>query len=67
MSTRSAREYTMFAPAQVLRNWHEQRPSNQDYPDSSVIGEVGIVYYTGVHLLLISFLCRSYVTVVGLF
>jgi hypothetical protein len=29
MNTRSARKYTIFAPAQLLRNWLEQRPSNQ--------------------------------------
>jgi hypothetical protein len=29
-----AREYTLFAPAQLLRKWREQRPSNQGYPDS---------------------------------
>jgi hypothetical protein len=26
--TLSAREYAIFTPAQVLRNWCEQRPSN---------------------------------------
>jgi hypothetical protein len=31
---RSAREYTMFAPAQLLRNWRDQRPSNQNDIDS---------------------------------
>jgi hypothetical protein len=50
-----AREYTMFAPAQLLRNWSEQRPSNKDDLDSSVTGEVGRVYYTGVDLLLFFF------------
>jgi hypothetical protein len=29
MSTNFAREYTVFAPAQLLCNWREQRPSNQ--------------------------------------
>jgi hypothetical protein len=28
MNTRTAREYTMSEPAQFLRNWREQRPSN---------------------------------------
>jgi hypothetical protein len=56
MNTRSAREYIMFAPAQLLRNWCEQRPSNQGNLDSSVTGEVRRVYYTRVDLLLISFL-----------
>jgi hypothetical protein len=59
MNTRSAREYTMFAPAQLLRNWREQRPSNNGDLDSRVAGEIGIVYYTGVDLLLVSFLYRS--------
>jgi hypothetical protein len=29
MNTRSAREYTMFAPAKLFRKWREQRPSNR--------------------------------------
>jgi hypothetical protein len=41
MNTRSAREYTMLAPAQILRNLRDQRPSNQGDLDSSVTGEVG--------------------------
>jgi hypothetical protein len=53
MNTLPAREYTMFASAQLLRNWREQRPSNQGDFDSSVTGEVRRVYYTGVDLLLI--------------
>jgi hypothetical protein len=40
MNTHSAREYTMFTPAQFLHNWHEQWPSNQGDLDSSVMGEV---------------------------
>jgi hypothetical protein len=44
MNTRSAREYTMYAPTQLLRNWSEQRPSNQGDP---VTPEVRRVYYTG--------------------
>jgi hypothetical protein len=36
MNTRSAREYTMFAAAQLLRNWREQRPSSHGHLDSSV-------------------------------
>jgi hypothetical protein len=59
MKTRSAQEYTMFPHAQVLRNWRQQRPSNKGELDSSVTGEVGRVYYTGVDLLLVSFLYRS--------
>jgi hypothetical protein len=58
MNTRSARVYNMFASVQLLRNWREQRPSNQGDLDSSVTGEGGRVYYTGVDLLLISFLYR---------
>jgi hypothetical protein len=58
MNTRSAREYTIFAPARLLC-WHEQRPSNKGDFDSSVTGDVGRVYYTGVDLLLILFLYRS--------
>jgi hypothetical protein len=59
MNTRSAREYVMFASAQLLSNWRDQRPSNQDDLDSTVTGKAGRVYYTGVDLLLISFLYRS--------
>jgi hypothetical protein len=50
-----ASEYAMFAPAQILCNLREQRPSNQGDLDSSVTGKVQRVYYTGVDLLLISF------------
>jgi hypothetical protein len=49
----------MLASALLLRNWHEQRPSNHSDLDSSVTGEVGIVYYTGVDVHLILFLYRS--------
>jgi hypothetical protein len=59
MSTRSASEYIMFAPAQLPRNWLEQRPSNQGELDSSVTGEVGREYYTGLDLLLIPLLYRG--------
>jgi hypothetical protein len=58
-NTRSAREYTTFAPAQLLRNWREQRPSNRGDIDSTVTVEIGRVYYTGVDLLLISILYCS--------
>jgi hypothetical protein len=47
MNTRYALEYTMFAPAQFLRNWREQRPCIQGDLDSRVSVEVGRVYYTG--------------------
>jgi hypothetical protein len=66
MNTRFAREHTMIAPAQLLRNWREQRPSNQSDFDSIVTWAVGSVCYTGVDLLLVSFLYRS-VIVVGVF
>jgi hypothetical protein len=59
MNKRSAREYTMFAPAQLLRNRREQRPSKQSDLDSSATRKVGRFYYTEVELLLISFLSRS--------
>jgi hypothetical protein len=44
MNTRSAREYTVFASAQLLRNWREQRPSSQGDVNSSVTGEAGRAY-----------------------
>jgi hypothetical protein len=59
MNTCSAREYTMFAPAQLLLIWSEQRPSIKGDLDSSVTGTVGRVYYTWTELLVISFLYRS--------
>jgi hypothetical protein len=46
-NTRSAREYTMFAPAQLLRKRFEQRPSKQDDLDSSFTGKVGRVLHGG--------------------
>jgi hypothetical protein len=59
MNTFSVREYTSLALEQLLRNWRKQRPSKQGDLESSVTVEVGIVYYTGVDLHLISFLRRS--------
>jgi hypothetical protein len=47
MNTRSAREYTMFAPAQLLRNWSEQWPSNQYDLDSSFTGCWERVFHGG--------------------
>jgi hypothetical protein len=41
MNTWSAREYTMFAPAQLLRNWHEQRLRSQGDLDSVSQGRFG--------------------------
>jgi hypothetical protein len=37
MNTRSAREHTIFTPAQLLRNWLEQRPNNQGYIGSMLV------------------------------
>jgi hypothetical protein len=47
MNAPSAREKTMFGHEQFLRNWRQQRPSNQGEIDSSIRLEVGIIYYTG--------------------
>jgi hypothetical protein len=43
MDTRTAREYTMLAPAHLLRNWRVERPNSQGDLDSSVTGEAGRV------------------------
>jgi hypothetical protein len=59
MHTHSASEYTIFAPAQLLRNWREQRPSNEDNLDSTVTREAERVYFTEQDQLLISVLYRS--------
>jgi hypothetical protein len=53
MNTLSACEFTVFASAQILGSWHEQRPSSLDYFESGVMGEIEGVYYTGVDRLLI--------------
>jgi hypothetical protein len=45
MNTHSAHEYAMFAPAQLLYDWHKQRLSNQGYLNTSVMGEAGNIYY----------------------
>jgi hypothetical protein len=66
MNTLSAREYTMLASAQLWRNWLEKRLSNQGDLDSSLTGEVGRVYYTGMNLLLGSIFVPQYAIVVGL-
>jgi hypothetical protein len=58
MNTRSVREHSMLVLEQLLRNWREQRPSNQGDLDSSVTGKVGRVHYMGADLLPISFLYR---------
>jgi hypothetical protein len=47
MNTHSAREYTMFEPAQLLLNWCELRPSNYNNLDMSVMGEVGSLFLWG--------------------
>jgi hypothetical protein len=65
MNTRSAREYTMFAPAQLLRNWYEQWPNIKGDLDPSVTVEVGGVYYTGGHIYDFNFIMKC-VIVVGL-
>jgi hypothetical protein len=59
MNIRSARKYTMISPAQLLRNWCEQRPSNQGGLDASVTEEFWIVCYMEMCLLLILFLHHS--------
>jgi hypothetical protein len=59
LNTRSARGYSMFAPAQISRNCSERRPSNQGDTDSVVTEEAGKVCYTGVDHPVISFLNRS--------
>jgi hypothetical protein len=41
MNTSSVREYTTIAPAQLLRNFCKQRPSNKGGFDSSVTGGGG--------------------------
>jgi hypothetical protein len=51
-------EFNIAIRLVVLRKWREQRPSNQGDLDSSVTGEAGRIYYTGVDLLLISSLYR---------
>jgi hypothetical protein len=66
MNTRSAREYSMLAPAQLLRNWREQRPSNQGDLDSGVTGDIGGVCYTGVGLSCNSIFVPLYVIVIRL-
>jgi hypothetical protein len=58
MGTRSDREYTMVSHAQILRNWSEQRPSNNGDLDWSVTGD-GRVYHTSMDLLLITFFYRN--------
>jgi hypothetical protein len=40
MNTCSAREDTMFAPAQLLSNWCEQRPGNQSDLDLVLWGKL---------------------------
>jgi hypothetical protein len=57
-NTRSAHQYTVFSPTQLLLVWREQRPSHQEHFDWSVTGEFERVYTTVLDLLLISYLCR---------
>jgi hypothetical protein len=42
----------MFAHAQLLHHWLEQRPSNKSDFDSNITEEVERVYYVGVEKLL---------------
>jgi hypothetical protein len=49
MNTHSIREYFMFEPAQLMRNWREQRPSNQGGLDPSVTREDGSLLHRGAH------------------
>jgi hypothetical protein len=48
-------EHIVCSPAQLLRNWREQRPSYKGDLDLSVVGETGRVLHA-VNLLLASFL-----------
>jgi hypothetical protein len=59
MNRSSAREYTTFTPAQLVRHWRKQRPSNKGDLDCSVPGKVRRVYYTRADALLFSFLYRN--------
>jgi hypothetical protein len=47
INTRSACEYTVFAPAQFLRSYREQRPTKEGDLDSSITTEVWTVYSSG--------------------
>jgi hypothetical protein len=49
----------MLVPAQLLRSWREERPSNQGDLDSNVMEKVVRVYCMWVDLLLILFLYRG--------
>jgi hypothetical protein len=55
INSRSAPEYVMFAPPQLLRNYREQRPSSQGDLKSSATGKVGGGCYTEMDLPLTSF------------
>jgi hypothetical protein len=54
---------TMFTPAQLLRNWRQQRPSDQVDLDLTVTGKVWRVYYTGEDLF--QFLYRKTLLLMG--
>jgi hypothetical protein len=45
MNTRFACEYIVFATAQLLSNWCEQRPSSKIYVDSCITGEIESLTY----------------------
>jgi hypothetical protein len=67
MNTRSASEYTMMAPAQLLRNWRDQRPRNQGDLYSDVMGQDERVYLHAGDLILVSFFfLLQYVIAVGM-
>jgi hypothetical protein len=57
MNTRSACEYIAFAPAQPLRNWREQQPSNSCDLGIECHGGVSEYYTSGSACDFI--LCRS--------
>lgn len=62
MNIHSAPECTMFAPAQLLCNWHEQRPSSKGDLDLSVMEEVGRVCCIGLDLLQNFFCCSLWLS-----
>jgi hypothetical protein len=44
---RIAREYSMFVPAQLLRIWREQRPSNQGELEYHGVGWESLLHGDG--------------------
>lgn len=47
-----------------MHNWHKQWPSNQGDLNSNDMGEVGAVYYSGVHDYCWYTLCVSHVIII---